>query len=114
MLPFQNRLVLSELPGKELIYNLDLSQESYCGAEKEDGTWFVGDTEIDPNGKYKVVAHEFVYSGGDYYRFVVDGAVNNITSKDWREPLEKYLSDCSKKGLDLDRAYASLMKKFNR
>ena len=114
MLPFQNRLVLSELPGKELIYNLDLSQESYCGAEKEDGTWFVGDTEIDPNGKYKVVAHEFIYSGGDYYRFVVDGAVNNITSKDWREPLEKYLSDCSKKGLDLDRAYASLMKKFNR
>ena len=114
MLPFQNRLVLSELPGKELIYNLNLSQESYCGAEKEDGTWFVGDTEIDPVGKYKVVAHEFVYSGGDYYRFVVDGAVNNITSKDWREPLEKYLSDCSKKGLDLDRAYASLMKKFNR
>jgi len=114
MLPFQNRLVLSEIPGKDLIYNLDLSQESYCGASKEDGTWFVGNTEVDKSKKYKVVAHEFIYSGGDYYRFVVDGAENNITSKDWREPLEKYLSESSKKGLDLDKAYASLMRKFHR
>lgn len=114
MLPFQNRLVLSELPGKDLIYNLNLSQDSYCGAEKEGDTWFVGETEIEKEKKYKVVAHEFIYSGGDYYRFVVDGAENNITSKDWREPLEKYLSQSSKKGLDLDRAYSSLMKKFHR
>ena len=114
MLPFQNRLVLSELPGKELIYNLNLSQESYCGARKKDGKWFVGNNEVKNEKKYKVVGHEFIYSGGDYYRFVVDGAENNITSKDWREPLEKYLSECSKKGLDLDRAYASLMRKFHR
>jgi len=114
MLPFQNRIVLSEIPGKDLIYNLDLSQESYCGAKKNDGKWFVCDNEVEYQKKYKVVAHEFIYSGGDYYRFVVDGAENNITSRDWRDPLEKYLSKCSKKGMDLDKAYASLMRKFHR
>lgn len=114
MLPFQNRVVLSTIKGEDLIYNLNLSEESYCGATKNDGKWFIKGMPVKKDETYKTVIHEYIYSGGDYYRFILDDAQNEITSKDWREPLERYLAEASAKGMKLEEAYTSLMSQFER
>lgn len=114
MLPFQNRIVLSLIKGKDLIYNLDLSGESYCGVKKSEGKWSLNGVPIEPDRKYKTVIHEYIYSGGDYYKFIVDEAENQITSRCWREPLEKYLSQSSGEGKVLEDAYAGLMARYGR
>ncbi|HQN72951.1 MAG TPA: hypothetical protein PLB16_06020, partial [bacterium] len=64
--------------------------------------------------KYTAVIHEYIYSGGDYYKFILDDSNNEITSRDWREPLEKYLAEASSKGMKLEEAYTDLMVRFNR
>jgi 5'-nucleotidase / UDP-sugar diphosphatase len=114
MLPFQNRVVLSAIKGEDLIYNLNLSQESYCGVTKQGGDWFVKGELIKKDETYKAVIHEYIYSGGDYYRFILEDAKNEITSKDWREPLERYLAESSSKGLKLEEAFRNLMGQFAR
>ncbi len=114
MLPFQNRIVISTLKGEDLIYNLNLSQESYCGAIKKGNDWFIKGEPVQKERKYTAVIHEYIYSGGDYYKFILDDSNNEITSRDWREPLEKYLAEASSKGMNLEEAYADLMAKFNR
>lgn len=114
MLPFQNRIVISTIKGSDLIYNLNLSQESYCGVSKNNNNWFLKNTAIKKDQKYKAVIHEYIYSGGDYYKFIVDDAENDITSKDWREPLEIYLAESSLKGMNLEQAYNDIMTRFNR
>lgn len=114
MLPFQNRVVLSTIKGKDLVYNLELSQESYCGVTKKGNEWFVKGMPVKKDQDYKTVIHEYIYSGGDYYRFILEDAQNEITSKDWREPLERYLSESSSKGLKLEEAFTSLMGEFAR
>lgn len=114
MLPFQNRVVLSLIKGKDLIYNLDLSGESYCGVKKTDGKWMFKGYEIEKEKKYNAVIHEYIYSGGDYYKFIVPDAENQITSKCWREPLERYLAEKGSAGVSLEDAYASLMVRYQR
>jgi 2',3'-cyclic-nucleotide 2'-phosphodiesterase (5'-nucleotidase family) len=114
MLPFQNRIVLSSIKGKYLIYNLNLSGESYCGVKKADGKWGFHGSDIESERKYNAVIHEYIYSGGDYYKFIVDDADNQITSRDWREPLERYLVQSSAGGFSLEEAYASLMVRYER
>lgn len=114
MLPFQNRIVLSSIKGKDLIYNLELSGESYCGVKKNNGGWTLNGLSIEPDRKYKTVIHEYIYSGGDYYKFIVDDAENQITSRCWRDPLEKYLAQSSGDGMVLEDAYAGLMARYGR
>lgn len=114
MLPFQNRIVLSLIKGKDLIYNLGLSGESYCGVKRSGGSWTLNGSAIEPDRKYKAVIHEYIYSGGDYYKFIVDDAENQITSRCWREPLEKYLAQSSGDGMALEDAYAGLMARYGR
>lgn len=114
MLPFQNRIVLSSIKGKDLLYNLNLSGESYCGVKKENAKWLFHGSVVESERKYNAVIHEYIYSGGDYYKFIVDDADNQITSRDWREPLERYLIQSSAGGFSLEEAYASLMVRYER
>ncbi|MGI6393917.1 MAG: 5'-nucleotidase C-terminal domain-containing protein [bacterium] len=114
ILPFQNRIVLSTIKGKDLVYNLNLSKECYCGAVKKGEEWFVRGEKVEKDKKYSAVIHEYIYQGGDYYKFIFEDSENIITSRDWRDPLEKYLIESSAKGLKLEQAYKELMLKFNR
>ncbi len=112
MLPFENRIVLSTIPGKDLIYNLNLSENAVCGMEKVNDRWHKDGTPLDPDQRYKTVIHEYIFAGGDYYKFVGPGITNQMTGKVWRAPLIKYLGAEGKHGATLEMAYADLMKEY--
>ncbi len=104
ILPFNNRIVFSKVSGKDLIYNLELSGDSYCGTKKTDEGWMKDGEKIDPEKTYSVVIHEYILGGGDFFNFMEYKSESEITSKDWRAPIEKYLSESSKRGLNLQQA----------
>jgi 2',3'-cyclic-nucleotide 2'-phosphodiesterase (5'-nucleotidase family) len=112
MLPFENRIVLSTIPGKDLIYNLNLSENAVCGMEKVSDRWHKDGTPLDPDQRYQAVIHEYIFAGGDYYKFVGPGITNQMTSKVWRSPLIKYLGSEGKSGATLEMAYDDLMRKY--
>ncbi len=111
MLPFENRLVISTIPGKDLIYNLNLSENAVCGMEKRGDQWYRNGIPLDPGQRYIAVIHEYIFSGGDYYRFIGDTTQNRVTSTLWRVPLIKFLSESGKEGFSFEEAGDRLIKK---
>jgi len=114
MLPFENRLVVSTIPGKDLIYNLNLSENAVCGMEKQGDQWHHGGSPLDPSQRYKAVIHEYIFAGGDYYKFTGESTQNRLTGTIWRVPLIKYLSAAGKDDLSFEEAYDNLMNKYGR
>ncbi len=112
MMPFENRLVISTISGKDLVYNLNLSENAVCGMEKVSDRWFKNGAPIDPSQSYRAVIHEYIYAGGDYYKFLGPGITNQMTSKIWRSPVIRYLGEQGKNGVALETAYTELMKKY--
>ena len=104
--PFDNFIVKATVHGEDLIYNLEKSKDAYCGVTKKDEKWFVGNKEIDKSKTYKIVTTDFIYQGGDGYRFTDSQGVT--TSVSWRTPLENYLIESSKKGWNLEKACENL------
>lgn len=112
MMPFENRLVVSMISGRDLVYNLNLSENAVCGMEKVNDRWFKAGTPLDPSQSYRAVIHEYIYAGGDYYKFLGPGITNQMTSKIWRSPIIRYLGEQGKNGATLETAYTDLMKKY--
>ncbi len=106
--PFDNFIVKATVQGEDLIFDIEQSENAYCGAVKKEGKWFIGDEEIDKSKTYKIITSDFIYQGGDGYRFT--GSQGITTTVSWRTPLENYLIESSKKGLDLENAFEELMK----
>lgn len=114
MMPFENLIVLSKINGEDLIYNLNLSGEAYCGAVKRGEKWFIKGKEVQKDQQYRAVIQEYIYKGGDNYRFNGRDAVNDITSTNWRDPLEKFLMKSAEEGKTLEDAYQEILKQFER
>jgi len=110
VLPFENRIVISELKGSDLIYNLELSENSYCGAEKKGDIWYVGREKIDNNKVYKAIINDFMHNGGDKYKFIGNDFKNSITSTNWIDPVIKYISLKNKDKKSLEQAVADSIK----
>ena len=106
--PFDNFIVKATVQGEDLIYDIEKSGNAYCGATKKDEKWFIGNEEIDKSKTYKIITTDFVYQGGDGYRFT--NSQGKTTSVSWRTPLENYLIESSKKGLGLEGACENLVK----
>ena len=104
--PFDNFIVKAEIKGDDLIFNLSKSENAYCGTVKKDEKWFAGNKEIDKSKTYKIITTDFLYQGGDGYRFT--GSQGITTTVSWRTPLENYLIESSKKGLNLEEACKNL------
>ena len=106
--PFDNFIVKATVQGEDLIFDIEKSGNAYCGATKKDEKWFVGGKEIDKSKTYKIITTDFIYQGGDGYRFTdSQGVTTNVS---WRTPLENYLIESSKKGLTLEEACKNLVK----
>lgn len=106
--PFDNFIVKAEIKGEDLIFDIEKSGNAYCGAIKKDGKWFIGGKEIGNSKTYKIITTDFIYQGGDGYRFTdSQGVTTNVS---WRTPLENYLIESSKKGLTLEEAWEKLVK----
>ena len=108
--PFDNFIVKATVQGEDLIFDIEKSKNAYCGAVKKDEKWFIGGKEIDKSKTYKIITTDFVYQGGDGYRFSNSQGVTTTVS--WRTPLENYLIESSKKGLDLESACKELSKRM--
>ena len=106
--PFDNFIVTATIQGKDLIFDIEKSENAYCGATKKGEKWFVGEEEIDNSKTYKIVTTDFIYQGGDNYRFT--NSQGRTTTVSWRTPLENYLIESSKKGLNLENACNELLK----
>ena len=104
--PFDNFIVTATVRGEDLIFDIEKSENAYCGATKKEGKWFVGDEEIDNSKTYKIITTDFIYQGGDGYRFTDSQGVTTTLS--WRTPLENYLIESSQKGLNLEEACKNL------
>jgi len=112
-LPFNNYLLVVDMTGAELREVLS-NPESVVGGvkfawrEEHGGTRIVGrvvDSKgkvITDDAKLKVVINDFMYRGGDKYRFV--DREPEETAVDWREPIFRFLRDMKTKGAVLDRS----------
>ena len=97
--PFDNFIVAATIKGDDLIYNISLSENAYCLKNIE---------KIDAEKTYRVVTTDFIYKGGDGYRFTDSQGVTTTVS--WRAPLEKFLLESSRSGKNLTGAYEELLK----
>ncbi len=109
MLPFENRVVISKIYGRHLPENLELAENSICGAQKKEGNWYIGNKLLNPEKKYKVVIHEFMHSGGDFFEFRQEDTESTLTSVNWRTPLISYLKKASSRKKTLEKAFRDIV-----
>lgn len=112
-LPFNNYLLVVDMTGAELREVLS-NPESVVGGvrfhyrEEHGGTRIVTDIKdtkgnaITDDARLKVIINDFMYRGGDKYRFV--DREPEETAVDWREPIFRFLRDLKQKGGVLDHA----------
>ena len=113
-LPFNNFLLVVDVSGAELRALLGNPETvvggvTYRFTDEPGGTRVV--TEVkDANGipisddqALKVIINDFMYRGGDRYRF--SDQEPEETAVDWREPIFRHLRSVKASGHDLDRAW---------
>lgn len=110
--PFENPIYIVDINGVDLVQNLELSEEAYCGAKKVKNRWMLNGSEITPNKQYKAVVHEFIFKGGDGYKINQTGAIS--APEHWRTPFEKFLRNAGDSGKNLEQAYSDLMREYGR
>ncbi len=93
ILPFENRIVLTKIRGKNLIQNLNLSENCICGAKKINNKWFIKGKPIENEKFYNVANQEFIFGGGDYYNFRQKDSTSSFLSISWRIPVIKILKN---------------------
>ena len=89
VLPFDNRLMVLKVRGQDLIENLGNKETVVAGAALRAGKWLVGRSKapLDPNASYRVATIDFLYFGGDGYRFQKHDPTPQETGLDWRTPV---------------------------
>lgn len=112
VLPFNNYLLVVDLTGAQLKEVL-ASHESVAGGVrftfKEGAEARVLDNVTDAKGgairddaRFKVVINDFMYRGGDRYRFQAYDPEPEETAIDWREPVLRKLREMGKANQKLD------------
>ena len=113
ILPFENRIVITKIKGKNIIKNLELSENCICGAKKIAEQWFVKGKTIEKDKYYNIANQEFIFGGGDYYNFKQQSSSSSLLSISWRVPVIKEL----KKGYFQNKSFKTtlqtLIKQFD-
>jgi 2',3'-cyclic-nucleotide 2'-phosphodiesterase (5'-nucleotidase family) len=89
VLPFDNRLLLLHLRGRDLLEALANKETIVAGLVERNKTRIVERTKapIDPNASYTLATIDFLYFGGDGYRFQTFDPNPKETGLDWRTPV---------------------------
>lgn len=119
VLPFNNNLLLVDITGAQLREALANPEAVVAGVRYTvrdvEGTRVV-ESVTDRSGRpipdtavVKIIVHDFIYRGGDHFRFQSYDATAEETATDWREPVVHRLRtlSASRKALDVvpdDRA----------
>jgi 5'-nucleotidase/UDP-sugar diphosphatase len=105
VLPFDNKLVICKLKGRELIVDLETAEAAFAGVEKTTrGYRLESGKLVDPEATYSVVTIDFLYYGGASFLFQKQDPAPNETGIDWRAPLVDWMKrEATTPALPLER-----------
>lgn len=95
VLPFNNVLVDVELTGAQVIASYEHSggrRPAIAGMTARGGYKLRDGSPIDPEATYHVLVNDFMYAGGDGYRFNEYDPDAYVTGIDWRQPVIDWIS----------------------
>jgi 5'-nucleotidase / UDP-sugar diphosphatase len=88
VLPFDNKLVVCELLGRDLVADLALEEAAYSGVVKVgEGYRLANGAPLDMNRRYRVATVDFLYAGGANFPFQKQDPKPHETGLDWRAPI---------------------------
>ena len=88
ILPFDNKLLIVKLKGRDLITDLETSEAGFSGVERTaKGYRLEGGKPLDPEATYSVATIDFLYYGGSSFQFLKQDPTPKETGLDWRAPL---------------------------
>ena len=92
ILPFDNKLVICKLKGRDLVADLETEEAAFAGVEKTSkGYRLEGGKAIEPEATYSVATIDFLYYGGSSFRFQKQDPSANETGIDWRTPVVAWM-----------------------
>jgi 5'-nucleotidase / UDP-sugar diphosphatase len=92
ILPFDNKLVICKLKGRDLLVDLETEEAAFAGVEKTTkGYRLEGGKAINPEATYSVVTIDFLYYGGSSFLFQKQDPSPNEIGMDWRAPLVAWM-----------------------
>jgi 2',3'-cyclic-nucleotide 2'-phosphodiesterase (5'-nucleotidase family) len=92
VLPFDNVLIDVELSGAQLIENIQCCQPVVGGMTTVGGYKLADGTPIDPDATYHVLVNDFMYAGGDGFKFKEQDPDAYNTTIDWRQPVIDWIT----------------------
>lgn len=94
VLPFDNVLIDVALTGEEVIasYTHGVRRPAVAGMRRSDGRYFVAGQPLEPDRIYHVLVNDYMYAGGDGYRFAEYDPQAYHTGIDWRQPVVAWIS----------------------
>lgn len=94
VLPFDNVLIDVVLTGKQVIaaYEHGSQRPAVGGLARTSGRYTVNGEPLDPDAIYHVLVNDFMYAGGDGYRFAEYDPDAYQTGIDWRQPVIEWIS----------------------
>ncbi len=94
VLPFDNVLVDVALTGEQVIasYEHGSRRPAVGGLARMNGRYTVNGETLDPDAVYHVLVNDFMYAGGDGYRFAEYDPDAYQTGIDWRQPVIEWIS----------------------
>jgi 2',3'-cyclic-nucleotide 2'-phosphodiesterase (5'-nucleotidase family) len=92
VLPFDNVLVDVELTGAQLIENIVCCDPAMGGMTSVGGYKLADGTPLDPEATYHVLVSDFMYAGGDNFKFNTQDPHAYNTTIDWRQPVIDWIT----------------------
>ncbi len=95
VLPFDNVLIDCELTGQQVIDSYQHSNRNVAlgGMRARVGYELLDGTPIDPEATYQVLVNDFMYAGGNGFRFQEYDPDAYHTGIDWRQPVMDWIAD---------------------
>lgn len=88
ILPFDNKLLIVKIKGRDLIVDLETPEAGFAGVERTSkGYRLEGGKPLDPEAMYSVATIDFLYYGGSSFQFLKQDPTPKETGFDWRAPL---------------------------
>lgn len=87
VLPFDNTLVDVEMTGAQVVASYEHGRPAIAGMTARGGYKLSDGTPIDRDATYHVLVNDFMYAGGDGFRFNEYDPDAYFTGIDWRQPV---------------------------
>jgi 2',3'-cyclic-nucleotide 2'-phosphodiesterase (5'-nucleotidase family) len=88
ILPFDNKLVICDILGSDLITDLETAEAAFAGVARVGKSYrLASGAPLDPKRRYRVATIDFLYFGGANFAFQKQDPKPKDTDLDWRVPV---------------------------